>query len=445
MKESKLRRHQDIIAFRDPSDPPDEYVAFHASNLEVAQISHETYEEMSDITLKNGEIPTLKETKILEVKNQLNDWNHEINPDVKAGKLGFEVRSLTINITQICNLHCAYCAAGGDGTYGNPVTRISVEKTIPQLKYFIESMKPNRKFTISFVGGEPLLYPEGIFALAEYVLEASTAKNITPSFSVVTNGTIVNEKVLDLIQKIKLNLTISMDGDAKINDRLRPSKDKHSTTTKILENLKKLEPYKNQLASIGISSVYSDPEQNLLDMYHFFKGLNVDWYEFNFDHKVQNQELQNQYVEGLQQVAEEAWQTGGETELKKIRQINHYFHLLDQQQQIENFCGSGKSFLMMDAQNNLYACPWVVGDKNEVVGQGNTLNYDKLTEYQKPLIESNNCQTCWARYLCGGGCMFIHKEATGDRHVKDTLFCERTRGLILLVLLYYKRARRGAL
>ncbi len=96
---------------------------------------------------------------------------------------------------------------------------------------------------------------------------------------------------------------------------------------------------------------------------------------------------------------------------------------------------------MIDARNQLYTCPWVVGEKDEIVGQGQTLNRAKLEKYQKPLIELNNCQTCWARYLCGGGCMFIHREHTGDKHTKDIMFCERTRGLILMALMYYKLSR----
>ena len=96
---------------------------------------------------------------------------------------------------------------------------------------------------------------------------------------------------------------------------------------------------------------------------------------------------------------------------------------------------------MIDAKNQVYTCPWVVGEKAEIVGSGATLDQSKLAKYQKPLIELNNCQTCWARFVCGGGCMFINRAHTGDKHKKDELFCERTRGLILLAILYYKRAR----
>lgn len=441
MFEPKLRRHQDIIAFKDENDPEGNYIAFHGSNLEVAEVSSEVFNEMADVSLKTGEIPALQETKNREAKEQLNEWNHEINPDVRKGALGFGIRSLTINVTQICNLHCAYCAAGGDGTYGEPFVRISIEKTFPQIKMLMDKVPEGKNFNITFVGGEPLLYPEGILALCEYMTEEGKSRNVHPQFGLVTNGTLVNDKVLDLLKKFPIHITISLDGDKEINDQVRPTKDKRSSTEQTLAGIKSLNSIRSFIPTLGVSAVHSVPEQNLVEAYRFFKTLNMDWYEFNFSYTSKSQELQNQYMNQLKTIADLAWREGGEQELRKIKVFDHYFTFLDKQQQIENHCGAGKSFLMMDARNQLYTCPWVVGDKNEIVGRGDQLDSVKLTEYQKPLIVLNNCQTCWARYLCGGGCMYIHSVHTGNKHVKDTLFCERTRGLILMTLLYYKRAR----
>lgn len=441
MFEPKLRRHQDIIAFKDESDPEGNYIAFHGSNLEVANVSPEVFNEMADISLKTGEIPALQETKNREAKEQLNDWNHEINPDVRKGPISFGIRSLTINVTQICNLHCAYCAAGGDGTYGEPLVRISIEKTFPQIKMLMDKIPDGKNFYVTYVGGEPLLYPEGIAALCQYITEEAQIRNIQPQFGLVTNGTLVTDKVLDLLKKFPIHITISLDGDKEINDQVRPTKDKRSSTEQTLEGVKALHSIRSFIPTMGVSAVHSVPEQNLLETYRFFKTLDMDWYEFNFSYTAKSNSLQHQYLTQMKAMADEAWNTGGEKELRKIKGFDHYFHFLDKQQQIENHCGAGKSFLMMDARNQLYTCPWVVGDKNEIVGKGDQLDSVKLTEYQKPLIVLNNCQLCWARYLCGGGCMYIHSVHTGNKHVKDTLFCERTRGLILMALLYYKRAR----
>ena len=149
----ETRRHNDIVAFKVGQQAP---IAFHARNMEVAEISEELWDEMS-IRQKP------------ELQQVLNNWDHEDNPEVTTQKLDQIVRSITLNVTQICNLKCTYCAAGGDGTYGSPQVKISVEKTLPQLKFFLERIPANQSFKITFLGGEPLLYPEGVRAIAEYV------------------------------------------------------------------------------------------------------------------------------------------------------------------------------------------------------------------------------------------------------------------------------------
>lgn len=442
MLTGKLKRYQDIIAFEElqPDSQP-KYIAFHANNLEIAEISSEAFNEMIEVDVRTGDIPKLKPTTDFDAFEELESWNNDINSDARPGQIDFGIRSLTINVTQVCNLKCTYCAAGGDGTYGDPVTRISVEKTLPQLKYFIDALPSGRKFTISFVGGEPLLYPGGIKAIYDYVTQIAAEKNIFPVFSVTTNATVITDKVLEIFKQIKIHVTVSLDGDKNVNDVLRPTRSGAGSTQMTLDGLQKLHSIKSYLPSLGISGVFNEAHQNIVESYRFFLTLNPDWIEFNFAYSQNSSELQKKYLEQMNQIAEIAWQHGKETSLRKVRTFEHYFGLLDNQQKVENHCGAGKSFLMMDAKNQLYTCPWVVGDPDEVVGQGVNLNMEKLSKFQKPLIKLNNCQTCWARYLCGGGCMYIHKAHTGSKHTKDNLFCERTRSLILTALLYYKKAR----
>ncbi len=440
-----LKRFQDILAVKTGPNDSD-LIAFHSSNLEVASISPQTFASMTDITLRTSAPPlTLHEVDdsltAKEARQSLINWNSEVNPDVKSGQVNFGIKSLTLNITQICNLKCNYCAAGGDGTYGEAVNRVSVEKTLPQLKFFLDSLKPGAEFNLSFVGGEPFLYPEAMKVIYDYIQLHAQEKNISCKFMVTTNGTLMTDTVIEMLKTMKIHVTVSLDGLASINDQVRPSKNGQSSTAATINGIQKLVQIKSSLASVGIAAVASAENLRIKESYLFFKTLNVDWYEFNFSYSEKSVEAQAEYLKQMAEIAELAWQSGGEAELRKLKTFSAYFDVLDNQQRIENFCGAGKSYLMIDAKNRLYTCPWVVGEKNEVVGEGSQLDYDKLVKYQKPLIELNNCQNCWARFVCGGGCMFIHREHTGDKHKKDELFCERTRNLIIIAIMYYKRAR----
>jgi len=438
----QLRRHKDIIAVRSGAEAP---AAFHARNLEVAEISEEMWEHMIPVDFHASKpVEILANLINKEVLEETESWLLEENPEVLDGKVDFGIRSLTINVTQICNLHCTYCAAGGDGSYGDPVKKISVEKTLPQIKFFIDKLQPGQSFHISFLGGEPLLYPEAIQILGEYTREMATAKNISVSFKVTTNGTMINEKTLAAMKAIKSNVVVSIDGPPEINDRVRPQKNKQPVTEKIIEGIRALMANQSELGSIGLHGVFNQDNMEIEKAYGFYLSLNAHWFEFTYAVDAYSESLNKLFMAQMTKVAAKAWARGGEAELRRISNFNHYFKLLDDQRRIENHCGSGKSLLVMDSRNRLYSCPWTVGKASDLMGQDTELNMNQFEPYKDSLVEKNKCGNCWARFLCGGGCMFIHQGKTGHKHTKDPEFCERTRFLVSLTIMYYKRSREAS-
>lgn len=441
MKPLELRRHKEIIAFKAEDES---ITAFHAYNLEVADISAESFAQMTPISIEIGSIPDVKTSANPEEKEAfeaLNEWNSEENPNAKSGKLDFGIRSINLNVNQICNLKCTYCAAGGDGTYGEPMTKISIEKTLPQLRFFLAQLKPGQKFRVIIIGGEPLLYPEAIKAVHDYLFSEAQARQIIPILSIVTNGTLLTGKTLELIRSLKIEIKISLDGAKEENDKVRPSKANVSTTDQVVAAITELSKDRGQIVTWGISAIATKENPETFKAYKFLRSLNPDWLEFHFDVSEKSQEFQQKHIEQMNLIMDEAWKLGGEAELRKIRQFDFTFELLDNHLRLENHCGAGKTYLMIDAKNKMYPCVWEAGEKDQVVGQNEQLDHAKLSNYSKSLIELNNCQTCWARHLCGGGCMYINKLKNGDRHVKDKMFCDRTRSLLLPIISYYKKSR----
>ncbi len=441
MKPLELRRHKEIIAFKAEDES---ITAFHAYNMEIADISPESFAMMTPVEIANGAIPDVKQPNNPEEKEAfeaLNEWNSEENLNAKSGKLEFGIRTINLNVNQICNLKCVYCAAGGDGTYGQPTNKINVEKTLPQLKFFLSQLKPGQKFRIIFIGGEPLLHPEAILAIYNYVQDEAALRQVIPQMSIVTNGTLLEGRALEIIRSMKIDVKISLDGPKEINDIVRPTKNNTSSTDLTLAGIKELTKDRGNIVSFKLAAVCSAKNPEVLKTYQFFRSLNPDRMEFHFESTENSLETQKMYLEQMTLVAEEAWRNGGENELRKISQFDQVFQILDSQTRIENYCGAGKTYLMVDAKNKLYTCVWAAGDKSEVVGENEQLDHEMLAKYSKPLIELNNCQTCWARHACGGGCMYINKTNNGDKHKKDKLFCERTRTLLLVSLSYYKKAR----
>jgi uncharacterized protein len=95
----------------------------------------------------------------------------------------------------------------------------------------------------------------------------------------------------------------------------------------------------------------------------------------------------------------------------------------------------------MDAKNQFFTCPWDVNDLSERVGEDTQLDESKLKPYQNAINDKTDCRRCWARFLCGGGCSYMHKNKTGHKDQVDTNFCIRTRSLIAQGLVYYLNLR----
>lgn len=438
----QLRRHKDIVAFKVGSMT--QPVAFHARNLEVAQISESTWASMAPTTFDNGFVMNMESDEAgvdSTALSSLEGWNEEQSLDAKTINLGTSIRNLTLNVTQICNLHCTYCAAGGDGTYGDPVARISIEKTLPQIQFFLSKLSAGERFTITFLGGEPLLYPEAIKLIGEYANELASQKDVSTAFSVNTNGTLVNDKVIAALTSIKANVTISIDGAPEQHDKTRPQKNGQGSSEAVIAGLKKIIEHKNSLGQVSLHAVFSRNNLEVEKAYRFFSELGADTYKFSFDVTESDSDANKRFMQEMANVAELAFTRGGEQELRKIVLFNNYFEALDEQLRTENHCASGKSLLSLDSNNKIYACPLDVGYKNELIGENSSLNQSALDTLKEPLIEKNNCQSCWARFLCGGGCLFSHKSLSGNKHKKHVSFCERTRYLISIAVMYYEKSR----
>lgn len=438
MNPLQLQRYEDILVVRE-SAPADgstlgSPIGFHAERFELAQISEEAAESMQSISLLENAAPRfLRESHSAEAALELTTWLNEPKMEFAAAKRPADgIRSITLNVTQICNLHCTYCAAGGDGTFGDPQKRVSVQKTLPQLHFLLGKLAPGENFHIVFLGGEPLLYPQGIDLICEDVNRLAEEKGITIGFKVVTNGTVMNSQILDMLEKYKISVIVSCDGPPEVQDLQRPSRSKHSSSAMVEQTLALFAT--RPKINVGVHAVMNAKNPNVYRSYAYFKKFAFSSYAFTFAVEENSAEAQAIYLQELFQIAQNAYQDGGLNELRKIENFDAFIQMLEKQEGIENHCGIGKDYVMIDARNDVYPCPWMVGMKNEKMGSG--VSFEFAQKYAGNLIELHECQTCWARKLCGGGCHFIHKFGS-DNGIKNTAFCERTRAVAMMSIYFY--------
>jgi uncharacterized protein len=429
MKSTQMR---DIFALKQG----DQVIGFHGRNLEVAALSEEAWQ-----SLELRQNPDQLTADLQEALTDLEAWNTEENPLARDSSNQFGIRAITLNVNQICNLHCVYCAAGGNGTYGDPIKKISIEKTLPQLKWLIEKTPSGEKFSINFLGGEPLLYPAALRMLSEYAWDVANDRGVKLTVGMTTNGTLITPDIVELLKRFKFNITISLDGPPEINDLVRPTKTGASSTQMIMEGLKLLLEAKDQLGYIRFGGVFGNNNNEVEKAYDFYAQFPVDIYSFNYDATERSEEVSEKFTAGMLKVAEKAVKTGGEVGLRKIEFFDRLFSRLDSQTRLKNYCGAGKSYMVLDAKNQFFTCPWDVNELSERVGENSQFDEEKLKPYQNAINDKTDCRSCWARHLCGGGCSYMHKNKTGQKDQVDSNFCIRTRSLIAQGLVYYLNLR----
>ena len=173
---------------------------------------------------------------------------------------------LILITTEMCNLRCRYCVYSDfyaeKKTYSSK--SMSKETAFKAVDFFktIHEEKVRRGYKdepkISFYGGEPLINFELIKEIVKYV-EKIGFKNV--EYLVTTNGTLMDDEVIDFLAKHHFLVGFSLDGDALNHNRNRVYSDGDKTHDIVVSNLikynERLQHYRKG-AAINISCCFDD-------------------------------------------------------------------------------------------------------------------------------------------------------------------------------------------
>jgi len=102
-----------------------------------------------------------------------------------------------VEITQNCNLICRHCYEGSTRCERKP------EMSLDDFKKVIDELKEIGVDSIQLVGGEPLMHSQ-IEQFIDYIVGKFSYVEI------YTNGTMLSERMLDIIEKNKITIALSM-------------------------------------------------------------------------------------------------------------------------------------------------------------------------------------------------------------------------------------------
>jgi uncharacterized protein len=192
---------------------------------------------------------------------------------------------LVVKVASRCNLNCTYCYMYnmGDETYRNQPKVMKPEVISNLLARVREHCLRHgiKKFAFGFHGGEPLLTGKKFYR--QFVEQANEllTPEITPVFTLQTNGILLDEDWCLLFNQLNIRLSISLDGTPDDNNRFRIDHAGRGSYNRILKGLKIAYSSKGMVAQPGILSVINidaDP----IKTYQHFKSLDVRSVDFLF-------------------------------------------------------------------------------------------------------------------------------------------------------------------
>ena len=103
------------------------------------------------------------------------------------------IEQVTLQVTQNCNLRCAYCAYSGKYNQRSHTNKVMSFETMKRsVDFAIKHSYGIEKLNIGFYGGEPLLEIQNIKKIIKYIKQEYPGKKI--DYTLTTNGTIFSEE-----------------------------------------------------------------------------------------------------------------------------------------------------------------------------------------------------------------------------------------------------------
>lgn len=332
------------------------------------------------------------------------------------------IKAMCLHVAHDCNLRCKYCFAS-QGDFGGEKELMSFEVGKKALDYLLEHSGQRQNLEVDFFGGEPLMNFDVVKRLVEYGNEAAKSKGKRFRFTITTNGLALTDEIIDYINENMHNVVLSLDGRKDINDRNRPLINGKGSYEVIVPKFQKL--------------VAKRP----LDKYYYVRGTftrdNLDFAKDVIHYKDLGFELtsiepvvgEDEFAirrDDLDTILAEYEKLAVEyADMQKNGEPFKLFHFMVDLSQgpcvIKRIrgCGAGGEYLAITPSGDIYPCHQFVGEEEYKMGNVMDKNLKLPDEMRKTFKHANiftkeECQKCWARYYCSGGCHANALHFNGD-------------------------------
>lgn len=419
------------------------HISYNTQNMDLSVVSPNVFRSLQ--MMQHGykfnqvtSVMNLNENETSLLKQTIEDL---ISPNLKVKTTPVNIRPkyidrITLHVSNDCNLRCKYCYAEG-GAYKQKRNLMSIEDANYFIDFCCKSFN-NVKYVV-FFGGEPMLNIPIMEHICKIFKQKYDNKNCSffPKFGIITNGTKLNDRIIDFVREYISFITVSIDGPQKINDANRIFPDGRGSYIKIQKFIKRMKQETN--VHIRFEATYTQEHINKKytqgDIESFLNkefGIEGDVVEElsiqkqinstfgkNFDYNVWKQKTHLSFPDGF-------WSILAAIKNKRTKTM----------------CEIGYKTFSIATNGDIYPCHMNNGETNNCIGniKGNNIfsNPESYTNFCiKNLKDNNECKTCWASKICGGcsHSWFYNQKTKRYEETPNKELCRKNREHIERVLL----------
>lgn len=332
------------------------------------------------------------------------------------------IKAMCLNIAHDCNLRCKYCFAS-EGGYNGKRSLMSYDVGKSAIDFIIQSSGPRKNIEVDLFGGEPLMNFNTVRSIVDYGIMQGSKHGKTVRFTMTTNATLLNDEIMDYLDKNMGNIVLSIDGRKKVNDEVRIRADGRGTYDDILPKIKHMVDKRKSGKQYYVRGTFTAKN---LDFYNDVMELvNQGFDEISIEPVVLEESgelsLKEEYLDTIfvqyEKIALEVLKREKEGKGFKFYHFNIDVNGGPCIYKRISGCGAGFEYVAVTPEGDIYPCHQFVGNDRYKMGNvfegklkkeiSDEFKYANL--YNKP-----GCRDCWAKFYCSGGCQANNYNFNGN-------------------------------
>jgi uncharacterized protein len=350
------------------------------------------------------------------------------------------LQTLVVNVTNQCNLSCEYCYEYGEDKIvetenGNQPKFMSEETARQAVEFALR--ESGQTAHITFFGGETLMNFPVLKKTVAYARRRAAESGKAVDFSLTTNATLLKPDVIDFLADERIGVTISIDGPPDLQDKFRVFSNGKGSYELVAPKIKALLA-RHRSRPIGARVTLT---RQTLDVLRIYRHLHdeMGFWEVGFAPVTTSAQRGHAITDGgfdhllsqFRALATDFLQASLANRHHGFSNVRETLQELHQGHAKAYPCGAGIGLMGVATDGEVSLCHRFAGSPKHRFGSV-TGGVDRAT--QAAFLEAHHidhktdCQSCWARPICAGGCYHEAHTRYGTTTGPNLHYCEWIRG-----------------